>query len=163
MIFTIRLFTIISWSLFIYGCSESSGVDYMDPSPQYGFATNKEVFAAQYSTVSKQWTAPKNTLFAIPITVKNVSASAWSSQTEDQPVKLSYHWYDLDKNVLVFEGRRTPLPNIVAPGQQQMINLHNDALPQSGRYILQVTMVQEGVAWFEQQYVTPLELQININ
>src|SRR5690554_951697 len=150
-------------SLTLSGCSESNGVDYMNPSPKSGFATNKEVFAAQYSTVSKQWTAPKNTLFSLPITVKNVSASAWSSQTENQPVQLSYHWYDLDKNVLVFEGRRTPLPNIIAPGQQQMINLHIDALPQSGRYILQVTMVQEGVAWFEQQYVTPLELQININ
>ena len=160
---TLRFFLVFFSAALIYGCSESNGVDYMDPSPQDGFATNKEVFAAQYSTVSKQWAAPKNTLFAIPITVKNVSASAWSSQTEDQPVQLSYHWYDLDKNVLVFEGRRTPLPNIVAPGQQQMINLHIDALPQSGRYILQVTMVQEGVAWFEQQYVTPLELQININ
>src|SRR5690606_40660029 len=70
----------------------STGVDYMDPSPQYGFATNKEVFAAHYSTASKQWNAPKNTLFSLPITVKNVSASAWSSQTENQPVQLSYHW-----------------------------------------------------------------------
>lgn len=150
-------------SLTLSGCSESNGVDYMNPSPKSGFAINKEVFAAQFSTLSKQWHAPKNTIFSLPITVKNVSASGWSSLTEEQPVQLSYHWLDADKNILIFEGRRTSLKGIVAPGEKQTVNLQVETLPQSGQYILQVTMLQEGVAWFEQQYVTPLELKINID
>lgn len=157
-----RLALIICSLFVLYGCSESSGVNYMSPSPQYGFATNKEVFAAQYSATSTQWNAPSNTQFSLPITIKNVSASAWSSQTEQQPVYISYHWLDLEKKILVFEGRRTSLLASVAPGAEQKVNLHIDSLPQPGQYILQVTMLQEGVDWFERQYVTPLELKINI-
>ena len=158
-----RFFLIIFWSLFAYGCSDSSGVDYMEPSPQSGFATNKQVFAAQYSAVSKKWAAKENSLFTVPITVKNVSASAWSSDTAEQAVKLSYHWLDLEKNILVFEGLRTSLPKTVIPGEQQEIGLRVQSPVQAGQYILQITMIKEGVDWFERQYVTPLELKINID
>jgi len=145
------------------GCSESNGVDYVSPSPQSGFATNKQVFAAQYSAADNQWNAPKSTLFTLPITFKNVSASAWSSHTAEQPVRASYHWLDLEKNMLIFEGARTSFPSDVTPGAKQTIDLQVKPPEQKGQYILQVTMVQEGVAWFEQQYVTPLELKINID
>ncbi len=149
--------------LIIYGCSESNGVDYMSPSPQHGFATNKEVFAAQYFSTNKKWQAPKSTAFTLPIKVKNVSASAWSSETAEKPVRLSYHWLDLKRNILTFEGKRTSLTGFVVPGADQTVHLQIVAPAQADRYILQVTLLQEGVAWFENQYVTPLELQIDIN
>lgn len=158
---TILIFIFIT--LHLNGCSESNGVDYMDPSPQSGFSTNKQVFAAQYSVASKKWSAQKSTLFTVPITVKNVSASAWSSQTEERPVRLSYHWLDLDKKPHTFEGMRTSLPKTINPGEQQTINVRVKSPEQQGQYILQVTMIQEGVDWFERQYVTPLELKVNID
>lgn len=145
------------------GCSDSNGVDYMSPSPQYGFATNKEVFAAQYFSTNKKWRAPKSTVFTLPIKVKNVSASAWSSETAEKPVRLSYHWLDLKRNMLIFEGERTSLIGFVVPGAEQTVHLQILAPTQVGRYILQVTLLQEDVAWFESQYVTPLELQIDID
>ena len=104
-----RWFLIVFWLFFICGCSESNGVDYMAPSPQNGFSTNKQVFAAKYSTSSKEWSAKQGALFTVPITVKNVSASAWSSHTEEHSVQMSYHWLDLKKNMLTFEGLRKVL------------------------------------------------------
>lgn len=153
----------ISIIAILSGCFESNGVDYVSPPPQSGFATNKQVFAAQYSVAVKQWSVPKSALFTLPITFKNVSASAWSSHTAEQPVRASYHWLDLEKNMLFFEGERTSFPSDVAPGAKQTIDLLVKPPEQKGQYILQVTMIQEGVAWFEQQYVTPLELKINID
>ncbi len=163
MKFTSRCFLIIFCSFFVYGCSESNGVDYMSPSPKSGFATNKEVFAAQYSVSSNKWSANKGMLFTVPITVKNVSASAWSSHTQEHAVHLSYHWLDLEKNMLHFEGLRTSFPDVVAPGEQRTINLRVEAPSIAGRYILQVTMLKDGVDWFERQYVTPLEVKIKID
>ena len=158
-----RFFLIIFCALFAYGCSDSSGVDYMEPSPQSGFSTNKQVFAAQYTAVSKKWAAKKNTLFTVPITVKNVSASAWSSHTAEHSVKLSYHWLDHERNLLIYEGLRTSFPKTVIPGELQEIDLRVQSPTQAGHYILQITMIKEGVSWFERQYVTPLELKINID
>ncbi len=63
MITSIRFIFIILSLSFMYGCSESNGVDYMNPSPKHGFATNKEVFAAQYFASNKQWRAPQGTTF----------------------------------------------------------------------------------------------------
>ena len=163
MITSIRFIFIVLSLSFMYGCSESNGVNYMNPSPKHGFATNKEVFAAQYFASNKQWRAPQGTMFTLPVKVKNVSASAWSSETAEQAIRLSYHWLDLKKNMLIFEGQRTSLAGIVVPGGEQTVHLQVAAPAQPGRYILQVTLLQEGVAWFENQYVTPLELQIDID
>ncbi len=158
-----RWLLIVILLFFIYGCSESNGVDYMVSSPQSGFSTNKQVFAAQYATSSKNWSAKQGSLFTVPITVKNVSASAWSSHTEEHSVQMSYHWLDLEKNMLIFEGLRTSFPKTIVPGAQHTVDLRVEAPPQLGRYILQVTMIKNGVDWFERQYVTPLELILNID
>ncbi len=158
-----RWFLVFFWLFFICGCSESNGVDYMAPSPQNGFSTNKQVFAAKYSTSSKEWSAKQGALFTVPITVKNVSASAWSSHTEEHSVQMSYHWLDLKKNMLTFEGLRTSFPKTIVPGAQHTVDLRVEAPAQLGRYILQVTMIKNGVDWFERQYVTPLELILNID
>jgi hypothetical protein len=66
------------------------------------------------------------------------------------PVHLSYHWLEKStRTMVVFEGIRSGLfPGLEAKstGQYNMTIL---APEQPGEYILQTTMVQDGVSWFE--------------
>lgn len=66
------------------------------------------------------------------------------------PVRLAYHWLEkTTRQMAVFEGIRSRLsggldPNISTPYPMKII-----APDQPGEYILQTTIVQEGVRWFE--------------
>jgi hypothetical protein len=66
------------------------------------------------------------------------------------PVRLAYHWLERStRAMVVFEGVRSGLfPGLdaKAAAQYAMTILAPD---QPGEYILQTTMVQEGVCWFE--------------
>jgi hypothetical protein len=69
------------------------------------------------------------------------------------PVNLAYHWLDANSRApVVFDGDRTHL----IPGVASKTTLHADmvirAPTQRGRFILQVTLVQESVRWFENEY-----------
>jgi len=66
------------------------------------------------------------------------------------PVRLAYHWLEkLTRKVVVFEGIRSgffPGLEAKATAQYDMTILAPD---QPGEYILQTTVVQDGVCWFE--------------
>jgi len=66
------------------------------------------------------------------------------------PVRLAYHWLQkATRQMVVFEGKRTelfPLLEANATARYPMIII---APSQPGEYILQTTIVQDGVFWFE--------------
>jgi predicted O-methyltransferase YrrM len=64
------------------------------------------------------------------------------------PVYLSYHWLTNDGKMFHFEGERTTLSRINAM-QNDDVTMLILAPNQSGEYRLQITLVQEQVAWFE--------------
>lgn len=67
------------------------------------------------------------------------------------PVQLSYHWLNAEtRQVVVFEGIRTPIFPEIAPGAIAIIHAAIAAPIHPGRYLLQITLVQEGVLWFEE-------------
>jgi hypothetical protein len=64
--------------------------------------------------------------------------------------QLGYRWYDergreLDPDVSV----RSPLPRAIPPGQTVPAAMRVVAPSMSGRYALRLSLVQEGVAWFD--------------
>jgi hypothetical protein len=128
------------------------------PSAQVG----QNVFAAQYQTESTTWKVAANSTFVIPVTIKNTSTDTWSSQATKGPVRASYHWLDSSKKMLVRDGLRTQFATPVAAGSEVKINLNAQAPKESGTYIMQVSLVQEGVAWFENKQVKPLELTFQV-
>lgn len=65
------------------------------------------------------------------------------------PVHLSYHWFDARGNIALFEGVRTPLIPSIEPGDSQAYEMKIGAPPAPGEYRLRLTLVQEGVAWFD--------------
>lgn len=88
-------------------------------------------------------------LFQITVKISNKGKETWHGYG-DHPVHLSYHWKKFDGSFLIYDGIRTELckPDL-KPGEdieQQVIIVAPDTC---GKFILVMTLVQEGVCWFE--------------
>lgn len=67
------------------------------------------------------------------------------------PVNFAYHVYTMDGNLLLFDGMRTPLDGTLAPGEAVEEDVLFDVSHWvAGSYIVRVTLVQEGVKWFDE-------------
>jgi predicted O-methyltransferase YrrM len=66
------------------------------------------------------------------------------------PVHLSYHWLSANGNVVVHEGIRTRLTPDAWAGSSTTYQTDVLAPLQTGSYVLRLTLVQEGVRWFDQ-------------
>ena len=87
-------------------------------------------------------TLPARLASSVPLRVQNMSNFAW-----DQTVNLSYHWYDANGKVVVWDGARTALAGM-APGEVRAVNALVVGPMTAGAYALRFDIVQEGVTWF---------------
>jgi hypothetical protein len=88
------------------------------------------------------------------VTIKNVSSETWPSKpdpTGRNAVYLSYHWLDRRRQIVVFEGLRTPLPRDLNAGEAVTLEAMIRAPEKTGDYLLHLTLVQEWVAWFSEK------------
>jgi hypothetical protein len=105
---------------------------------------------------------PPGATVHLPLTLQQQSCHWWRG-TPDLPLRLCYHWLHEDRRMAHFEGRRTPLPvQTLHPGQRVRAELEVLAPAEPGRYILQVTGLQEGWCWFEQKGFTMLETPVHV-
>jgi SAM-dependent methyltransferase len=89
--------------------------------------------------------------FEIEVRVRNDGAQPLKS-LPPYPVHLSYHWLDAtSREAVQFEGLRSPLLPFVRPGGSLSATVHVRPPPRSGPHVLRVTLVQEGVRWFDEQ------------
>jgi hypothetical protein len=66
------------------------------------------------------------------------------------PVRLAYHWLQkATLQMVVFDGKRSELFPLLEANATALYPMIIIAPSQPGEYILQTTMVQEGVCWFE--------------
>lgn len=88
-------------------------------------------------------------IIKVPVTVQNTSNFVWSSAVAS-PVHLSYNWYDTNGNRVVWNGERTNLTKSLPPQASEKLNATIKFPDRPGKYNLIVTMVQEGVSWFNE-------------
>ena len=87
--------------------------------------------------------------FWLDATVTNESNRTLCSAAP-YPVRLAYHWIEkTTRQMAVFEGYRSGLSRGVDPHAATRYPMKIVAPNQPGEYILQTTIVQEGVCWFE--------------
>jgi 2-polyprenyl-3-methyl-5-hydroxy-6-metoxy-1,4-benzoquinol methylase len=115
--------------------------------------------------------APNQTV-QLPIQLTNLSPWVINSNLP-YPVNLSYHWYDAETGAMVvYEGLRTPvLPTLagttrsvipyLAQAPSGFYNLNVQAPAQCGRYLLQITLVQEQVQWFDAMISATIDCQVS--
>lgn len=100
------------------------------------------------------------------VTIKNITERSWPSQPNSEgrnAVTLSYHWLDKKGRAVVFEGLRTPLPHDIGPGESAQLKAAIQVPSRAGNYNLEVTLVQEFVAWFPERDGEKLTLAVIVN
>lgn len=76
--------------------------------------------------------------------------SPWTLRTKGStPIHLSYHWLDTDGACVVHDGARTRLAPELPGGSEHTYTAQVIAPASAGRYVLQVSLVQEQVGWFD--------------
>lgn len=101
--------------------------------------------------------------FVVPIEVVNESGESWPSSSDSRwPVNLSYHWLPEQDGELVIDGERTSLPRRLDAGESAVVEAAIEAPSLPGAYTLRLSMVQEGVAWFDEKGATPLDLAVEV-
>lgn len=83
----------------------------------------------------------------IPVKVTNTSDFAWDNKGANR-VNFSYNWFDSTGKRVVLDGERTGLPKILDPQDSEQLNAAIKFPNTPGNYTLALTMVQEGVTWF---------------
>lgn len=99
------------------------------------------------------------------ITVKNTSDVVWPSKPNYKnlnAVNLSYHWLNRKAEVVVFDGVRTPLPGDLRPGDSVRLKATIQVPERVGTHLLEITLVQEGVAWFPDRDGEKLVISVNV-
>jgi hypothetical protein len=102
------------------------------------------------------------TLQAAAIEVENRGSAAWRTRDADQGLFLAYHWLDERGNPILWDGKRTPLERVVAPGDtlRQQMQLRGPIPP--GRYRLAVDLVEEHRFWLAELGNAPWEEQVDV-
>ena len=95
------------------------------------------------------------------VSITNDGWDEWSSAV-DPAVFVSYHWLDQHGRVVLFDGERTPLPRVVAPGSTCRASIAARAPATPGRYRFAIDLVREGVTWFSQAGHPCLEIPFRV-
>lgn len=85
--------------------------------------------------------------FSLSCTIQNTGEGFFLSAPPN-PVNVSYRWVRNGKPLPGHEPQRTRLPQPLPPGQVVDLAILGVAPTEAGTYVLIVTLVQEGVAWF---------------
>ena len=109
-------------------------------------------------------TVSAGTSFLLDVTIRNTSEYIYSSADREYPVNATYQWLDENRDILVFDGIRTPLPEDIHPGGSAMVAAKIISPEIPGRYLLRLSLVQEQVHWFYQadrrlDYLLPMEVR----
>jgi phosphoglycerol transferase MdoB-like AlkP superfamily enzyme len=81
----------------------------------------------------------------VAITIRNLGNHPWVPGLGD---RLSYHWRSETGELLVRDGVRTPITDVVGRGESLELSARLRPPDEPGRYQLEWAMVREGVTWF---------------
>ena len=93
--------------------------------------------------------------------VKNIGTATWNASGPN-PVRVAYHWYDQQGNVVVWDGERAPLDADIAPGEQRTVQLPVVLPSRLGLYVLRVELVREALFWFSAQSSNVSEVSVSV-
>ena len=118
-------------------------------------------FDAEILILSKPATLKCDSVIGLPVQIKNLSEAKWPSIGNNK-VCLSYHWNKPSGDSIIFDGLRTHLPYSLQSGDKAKIDCTIQTPSSPGSYQLIITLVQEGVAWFEEKGFIPPVVEIEV-
>ncbi|HYW74782.1 MAG TPA: glycosyltransferase family 39 protein [Pyrinomonadaceae bacterium] len=128
-------------------------------------AMTADAFKAEITLANpaRAWRSGEQT--TIQVTVRNISERTWLARERSASpfqLQLGNHWLDPDGRTLVNDDGRAALPHDLAPGEAISIPLIVNAPSSSGKYLLEIDMLQEDVSWFALRGSSTLRLPITI-
>ena len=123
--------------------------------------------AIQYKASYLKCTLPRRmqvlSTYEGELLLRNDSGATWSTPPGSKKgYSVSYHWRTPDGTLLIKEGRRSPLPSRIEPGQSVIANFGVTTPDEPGDYILELDLIHEGVAWFSDAGVVSPSFAINV-
>lgn len=95
------------------------------------------------------------------VKVTNQGSAPWPS-SGPMLVCCCYHILNTEEETVVWDGERAALPRDVGPGEQASVSVAVTLPANPGNYILRLTLLQEGVAWFDERGATPAQIPIEV-
>jgi SAM-dependent methyltransferase len=114
------------------------------PLPDYAFK-------ADLATDTSEITAEPGAEATIVVKVRNLSNVVWPASPAVgavHEIRLGNHWLDARGRLLARDDGRASLPSDLGPGQEIEIPLSVTIPARPGKYLLELDMVQESIAWF---------------
>jgi hypothetical protein len=98
----------------------------------------------------------------VAVEVDNAGSAPWRTRGVEDGLFLSYHWLDERGNPIVWDGQRTPLDRVVAPGEllTQSIRVRGPIPP--GRYRFAVDLVEEHRFWIAELGNEPWDEEVDV-
>ena len=99
------------------------------------------------------------------ITLRNPTNVVWPARGQvPGSVNIAYHWASVPTGkMVVLDGERTAFPHDIGPGETIKIDkVRVIAPPSPGTYNLQISLVQEGVSWFESQGAKTINVPVKV-
>lgn len=99
----------------------------------------------------------------VPVTVKNIGEETWPAAQNGEGslhVTLGSRW--LDKSGKILSVGSFMLPSDVEPGKSLSLDASISVPNQAGHLTLRLTMIQQGVAWFEERGAKPLDTPVTV-
>jgi SAM-dependent methyltransferase len=119
-----------------------------------GEALPASAFRARISPSQSRLSLKAGEVFLVEARIENVSAQPWPGAPGPGGlfhVQLANRWLYPNGAVLARDDSRTALPFDLHPGQELATGLYFVAPAYGGEYLLELDMVQEGVAWFAER------------
>ena len=123
-----------------------------------------KAFKAEITLEKPFITAMLGSLITINVKVKNISDVLWpASEGHDKrfPINLGNHWYRGEK-VLAWDDERVSLQRDLKAKEEVFLTLIANTPQHPGDYILELDMVQEGVAWFHDKGSKTAKVQVRM-
>ncbi len=119
----------------------------------------KEIKVMLYSNI-KELRKTCSEIFYIPIIIHNLGNNIFRSLLP-HPINISYHFIDEYDNLVVFDGLRTSINNPISAGEKKEFQIKIKTPEKPGRYVLKVSLVQEGRFWLDDvSIIIPLNISV---
>lgn len=123
------------------------------------FLPNNAHFASyRVSNAPKQMTPGH--CYGLNVDIHNSGVRDWAA-TEFSGLRLGNHWLDAAGQMVTWLDAVVSVP-ATPSGGTTAVTIPVNAPPNPGTYLLQLDLVEEGVAWFSERGVEPLTLTISV-
>jgi len=148
---------------FVRICAPGGLVFFQIPhGPVPGVPMPRDAYRAEITVISAPTAVATGAWFTAEVQLVNASDRPWPASAA-RPIGLGNHWLDPNGQRIVADDGRAHLAADLAAGATMTLALECRAPGAPGRYLLEVDVVQERVAWFGDRGVTvPTQVPIEV-